>query len=113
MENNSIQKKKATIWGAITLCFALGLNLVSIVLRVLDANNAIAFYDLPQPIVIVIFMLVSTLFYFLPIVQTHYHAKRAGMQWLYILSRILIIHFGLTATFAMIILFINLFINLI
>jgi len=108
MEGNSIQKKKATMWGITTLFFALGLNLISIVLRVLDTTDTITLYDLPQPIVIVVFMLVSTLFYFLPMMKTHYHAKQAGVQWLYILSKVLIIHFCATAAFAMVILFINL-----
>ena len=108
MASNSISTKKATIWGTITLCAAMGLNVISIVLKVLDANIAIDYYDLPQPIVIVIFMLVCAVFYFFPIVKTHYHAKQAGIRWLSILTKILMIHFGLTTALAMIILIINL-----
>lgn len=65
--------------------------------------------EAPQLVRVGIFLLACVIFYFFPLLRTHYHARKAEIKWLTILSKVLIIHFycvlGITAIFVIVSIF--------
>ena len=97
--NNS--KKKAIIWLVVLLVFAIIFTLINQIIQVLEFQGGNVYPEAPQLVRVGIFLLACVIFYFFPLLRTHYHARKAEIKWLTILSKVLLIHFycvlGITA----------------
>ena len=102
-------QRKAIAWFSVMIICALVITIIGRIVQKLAFQGRYVFPEVSQVGELGFFLLVCIIFYFLPLLQTHYHAKHAKIRWLTILSQVLLIHFYCVLGMAIIIMIVTIF----